>query len=384
MYDVFISCKSEDYPLAKGVYEFLNNNGVRTFLASESLRRTGNTEYLNEIDDALDGCKHLIVFCTKAEYAKSEFVKMEWQLFRSEKYSGRKNGNILSIVGSEVQISDLPISLRSYEVIKFSDYKSILLNYVGGRKMLSERPIIESTFQNKTIMCKGIPIEMVAVKGGTFTMGATSEQGSDAYYDEKPAHSVTLSDYYIGKFEVTQELWQAVMGNNPSYFKGGNNPVEEVSWNDCQEFIRKLNQLTGQNFRLPTEAEWEYAARGGNKSKGYKYSGSNSINDVAWYTVNCYDKGSSSPDYGTHRVGTKSLNELGIYDMSGNVSEWCQDWYGSYTSGSQTNPKGASSGSSRVLRGGSWINSAQNCRVSNRTHYYPDSRHTNYGLRLVQ
>jgi len=384
MYDVFISCKSEDYPLAKGVYEFLNNNGVRTFLASESLRRTGNTEYLNEIDDALDGCKHLIVFCTKAEYAKSEFVKMEWQLFRSEKYSGRKSGNILSIVGSEVQISDLPISLRSYEVIKFSGYKSILLNYVGGRKMSnvtsqivpesSERPIIESTFQNKTIMCKGIPIEMVAVKGGTFTMGATSEQGSDADSDEKP-HSVTLSDYYIGKFEVTQELWQAVMGNNPSYFKGSKNPVENVSWNDCQDFIRKLNQLTGQNFRLPTEAEWEYAARGGNKSCGYKYSGSNNIGDVAWYDNNSGSK--------THTVGTKSPNELGIYDMSGNVWEWCQDWCGSYGSGSQTNPKGASSGSGRVRRGDSWLNSAQGCRVSDRGSSTPDRRGDGLGFRLA-
>ena len=199
---------------------------------------------------------------------------------------------------------------------------------------------------------------MVFVEGGTFTMGATSEQGSDADSDEKPAHSVTLSDYYIGKYEVTQAQWKAVMGNNPSYFKGDNLPVEEVSWNDCQTFVTKLNQLTGRKFRLPTEAEWEYAARGGNKSKGYKYSGSNIIDDVAWYDGNSDDK--------THPVASKQANELGLYDMSGNVWEWCQDWYGSYSSSAQTNPTGSTSGSDRVLRGGSWSRGATGCRVSNR------------------
>ncbi len=227
---------------------------------------------------------------------------------------------------------------------------------------------------NKTFTVNGVSFEMVAVKGGTFTMGASSGD-SDAYDWEKPAHSVTLGDYYIGKFEVTQELWEAVMGGNPSYFKGSNLPVEQVSWDDCQTFIRKLNSLTGANFRLPTEAEWEYAARGGSKSKGYKYSGSNNINDVAWYTGN---SGSN-----THAVGTKSPNELGIYDMSGNVWEWCQDWYGSYSSGSQTNPTGPSSASNRVTRGGSWCYDAQDCRVSNRSSLTPDSRYSFLGFRVV-
>ena len=231
------------------------------------------------------------------------------------------------------------------------------------------------TFTNKTFTVEGITFEMIAVKGGTFTMGGTSEQGSDAYDWEKPTHNVILSDYYIGKFEVTQELWYAVMGNNPSYFKGNNLPVEAVSWNDIQEFIKKLNQKTGANFRLPTEAEWEYAARGGNKSRGYKYSGSNNIGDVAWYTDNSGDK--------THQVGTKAPNELGIYDMSGNVWEWCQDWYSNYSSSSQTNPKGASSGSARVLRGGSWFSDAWNCRVSFRYYNNPDDGYYFIGFRLV-
>ena len=217
-------------------------------------------------------------------------------------------------------------------------------------------------------------IEMVFVKGGMFTMGATSEQGSDADSDETPTHSVTLSDFYIGKYEVTQAQWRAVMGNNPSYFKGDNLPVECVSWNDIQKFIKKLNAQTGKNFRLPTEAEWEYAARGGNQSRGYKYSGSNDRNN-AWYKDNSSSK--------THPVGQKQPNELGIYDMSGNVWEWCQDWYGSYSSSSQTNPTGPSSGSYRVLRGGSWYSNARYCRVSSRDGYRADISINSYGFRLV-
>ena len=230
------------------------------------------------------------------------------------------------------------------------------------------------TASQKVVLQKLID-SMVSVEGGTFTMGATSEQGSDAYSDEKPTHNVTLSDYMICKTEVTQELWQAVMGSNPSYFRGNNLPVEKASWNDCQEFIKKLNSLTGLQFRLPTEAEWEYAARGGNRSKGYKYSGSNDIGSVAWY----YSPSSSK----THAVATKSPNELGLYDMSGNVYEWCSDWHGDYSSGSQTNPKGPTSGSYRVIRGGSWVIGARSCRVSYRGGNNPGSRYDGLGLRLA-
>ncbi len=224
---------------------------------------------------------------------------------------------------------------------------------------------------------KGVRFVMVPVQGGTFTMGATPEQGSDAASDEKPAHKVTLSSYYIGQTEVTQELWTAVMGSNPSYHKGNgsNLPVEQVSWNDCQTFITKLNAITGRRFRLPTEAEWEYAARGGNKSKGYKYSGGNDIGSVAWYCDNS--------DRKTHTVATKAANELGIYDMSGNVYEWCQDWYGDYSSVAQTNPTGATSGSYRVYRGGSWGNSAGFCRSSFRNYCEPSISIIFLGLRLV-
>ena len=238
-----------------------------------------------------------------------------------------------------------------------------------------KRVATKASYSNGTLTVNGIKYSMVWVEGGTFRMGATSEQGSDAYSDEKPVHSVTLSGYYIGKTEVTQALWKVVMGSNPSSCKGDNLPVEQVSWNDCQKFIRKLNSLTGQNFRLPTEAEWEFACRGGNNSRGYKYSGSNYIDNVAWYDGNSGDK--------THPVGTKAPNELGIYDMTGNVWEWCADWYGDYSSGAQTNPKGPYDGSDRVCRGGGWGSLARLCRSSNRSYSYPTYRDGSLGLRLA-
>ena len=212
----------------------------------------------------------------------------------------------------------------------------------------------------KTFYANGVSFEMVEVRGGTFRMGATSEQGSDAYDSEKPVHSVTLSGYYIGKTEVTYALWRAVMGSDTNYWIDDDLPKYNVSWDDCQEFIRKLNSLTGQHFRLPTEAEWEFACRGGNNSRGYKYSGSNYIDNVAWCGDNSGDK--------AHPVATKSPNELGIYDMSGNLWEWCSDWYGGYSSGAQTNPKGPYDGSNRVIRGGSKFRfgGARSCRSSSR------------------
>ena len=234
-------------------------------------------------------------------------------------------------------------------------------------------PAQPSLFRKYTV--NGVSFEMVRVEGGTFTMGATAEQGDDAYDREKPAHKVTLSSYSIGRTPVTQALWEAVMGNNPSRFKGKNSPVEQVSWDDCQEFIKRLNAMTGGCFRLPTEAEWEYVARGGSKSRGYKYSGSDIIDEVAWY---CDNSG-----YETHDVATKNPNELGIYDMSGNVWEWCADWDGDYGSGAQTNPKGPSSGSNRVRRGGSWFSGARSCPVSIRDYYAPGNRYSGLGLRLA-
>ncbi|MCF8367323.1 MAG: formylglycine-generating enzyme family protein [Bacteroidales bacterium] len=186
---------------------------------------------------------------------------------------------------------------------------------------------------------------------------------SDCDDDEKPTHQVTLSDFYMGKYEVTQKQWAEIMGSNPSYFKNCDNcPVETVSWNDVQEFIKKLNQLTGKNYRLPTEAEWEYAARGGalaSSTPSPKYAGSNNIDDVAWYN-NKLGK--------THPVGEKIRTILGLYDLSGNVMEWCNDWYGDYSRKSQIDPTGPPSGLYRVVRGGSWYSSANSCEVCNRNY----------------
>lgn len=192
---------------------------------------------------------------------------------------------------------------------------------------------------------------------------------------EKPIHMVTTDNYYIGETQVTQSLWQEVMGNNPSFFKGDNQPVDNVSWMDCQKFIKKLNQKTGKKFRLPTEAEWEFAGRGGNKSNHYQYSGSNYLDEVAW------DYGNSGNR--SHSVKTKKQNELGIYDMSGNVLEWCHDWYGCYTNNEQINPTGPFDGEHRVCRGGHWHDSTWYCRLSTRSRHKPDTSGGDIGFRLA-
>ncbi|GHT53240.1 hypothetical protein AGMMS49982_15770 [Bacteroidia bacterium] len=227
----------------------------------------------------------------------------------------------------------------------------------------------------------GLSFDMIGVAGGTFTMGATAEQVGDADSDESPTHDVTLGNYAIGKYEVTQKLWWDVMGSWPgdapssSYGVGDDYPMYNVSHDDIQSFLTELNTKTGKHYRLPTEAEWEYAARGGGESEGYKYSGSNTLGDVAWY--------SSNSSGTTHIVGTKAANELGIYDMSGNVWEWCRDWFGSYSSDSQTDPIGATTGSSRVARGGVWRYGATFCRVSDRVQNTSGGRGSNIGFRLV-
>lgn len=252
-----------------------------------------------------------------------------------------------------------------------------------GNVSLSEELVIsvKSKVQNN------IPSDMILVEGGIFMMG--SDTGDS---DEKPIHFVTLSDFCIGIYPVTQELWRQVMDRNPSYFKGDKLPVENVSWFDCVSFCNTLNRREGfdqfylingesvkllsgkHGYRLPTEAEWEFAARGGNKSKGFYYAGGN-INDVAWYGSNAVKQ--------THVVGMKNPNELGLYDMSGNVREWCWDWANTYPSTSQTNPLGPACGVRRVSRGGSFYFIDNTCRVSSRITYKPSDRSYDLGFRLV-
>ncbi len=235
----------------------------------------------------------------------------------------------------------------------------------------------------------GIGIKLVYVAPGTFQMGYygfwTRFSGYGYNGGAKPVHRVTISKgYWIGKYEVTQSEYQSITGTNPSYFKGSDKPVEKVSWNDAVKFCEKLTArerragrlASGREYRLPTEAEWEFAARGGTKSRGYKYSGSDNIDSVAWYTSNSGSR--------THEVGTKSANELGIHDMSGNVWEWCRDWYGKYSSTGVTDPTGASSGSNRVIRGGGWDDIARGCRSAFRYWFRPSDRNNGLGFRLLR
>ena len=286
-------------------------------------------------------------------------------------------GKIMPVIRWRSEYNDTVVDSNGFTIYKPTEVEVVAWMEIPKYKHSnSSKKVNRSSKSIETFTVNGISFNMIYVKGGTFTMGATLEQIDDASFHEKPAHQVTLSDYRIGETQVTQKLWQAVMGNNPSCFIGNlQRPVENVSWNECQEFIKKLNQLTHKKFRLPTEAEWEYAARGGNKSRGYKYAGSNTLDDVAWYDGN---SGGT-----THPVKQKQANELGLYDMSGNVLEWCQDWYGDYLSSPQTNPAGPSDGDFRVLHGGSWHSLTWYCRVSSRLNFTPTNRCSNLGFRLV-
>jgi len=227
---------------------------------------------------------------------------------------------------------------------------------------------------------KAMEARMIKVEGGTFTMGCTDEKDTSCYYWEKPAHKVTLRDFYIGKFAVTQKEWEALMGYNPNFKNCAECPVENITWQEAHKFVEKLSLLTGKNYRLPTEAEWEYAAKGGNKSKGYKYAGSNNLDAVGWYHNNSGKK--------THPVGKLQPNELGLYDMTGNVWQWCSDWFhGEYYSNSPVeNPKGpdGTTDNYKAVRGGSWWYEAPHCRVINRDRYPVDAKDDDVGFRIAR
>lgn len=227
----------------------------------------------------------------------------------------------------------------------------------------------------KDYTVNGVSFKMIAVDGGSFVMGSP-ENAPGAERDEFPAHKVTVSSFYMAETEVTQELWTAVMGNNPSgYTDDAQLPVESVTWNDCQQFIAKLNEITGGSFRLPTEAEWEYAARGGNRSKGYVYCGSDTLANVGWYKDNAEER--------PHKVKLLAPNELGLYDMSGNIWEWCSDWMGDYTAEDAVDPQGAAEGRARIVRGGSWLVDAAVCRPADRSSGAPRGGGCIVGLRLA-
>jgi formylglycine-generating enzyme required for sulfatase activity len=258
------------------------------------------------------------------------------------------------------------------------EYGEYLFKITKGNKVIVEKVTISftsSATHSFILKDSNDPLDqyMVLVKGGTFKMGDTFGEGKKF---EKPVHDVTVSDFYISNYEITQALWKEIMGTSPSHFRDCNQcPVERVSWHDAQNFIKKLNVLTGKNYRLPTEAEWEYAARGGEKTQNHRYSGARNINDVAWYSGNSGNK--------TNEVGQLKPNELGIYDMSGNVWEWCNDWFSSYSSTTETNPKGPETGDGRVVRGGSWFGYIDANRLTFRGFDDPSNSRSYIGFRIV-
>ena len=378
-YDVFISYCRKDLELVKEIKAEIDRQvGIDCWMDLDGIE--SGEQFEDVIINAICKCD-IILFMMSANSMQSEWALDELDFAKHEK----KRIVLVSIDNTEMS-GKFYFRYHKYDIITWNNQpqreKLIrnLKSWIGiEQKEKGEAEKVQTAETSapsiQTFTVGNVSFNMIRVDGGTFMMGATCEQGDDVFDSESPVHQVTLSPYYIGETEVTQALWEAVMGSNPSKFKGSNRPVEQVSWDDCQEFILKLKQKTGRKFRLPTEAEWEYAARGGKKSKGYKYSGSENIDDVAWYKDNSNDQ--------THDVKTKKANELGLYDMIGNVPEWVQDWYGDYPSSAQTNPTGPSSGFARVCRGGLFLFLASGCRVSWRIMYPSYARPLFNGLRLA-
>ena len=435
MREVFISYKSRknapdsiDEIAANKLCEAIEASGITCWIAPRDIE-PGEREYEEAIMDAIDNCQVLLIVYS-CHSRKSRDMKYEL------KYADEKDKIIIPFIidGSELvgvfhfrlssvhritanendyqeKIPELITALQhklkihephdgfsednedsdksnkaeavqpnpSKKQIKKDRVSNEIEKPSKGKAEDNEREVPSGTQEVstiETIIANDVSFNMVLVEGDKFMMGATADQGGDAYNIEKPPHQVMLSTYYIGETQVTQELWQVVMGNNPSHFKGDlKRPVERVSWDDCNEFIYRLNKLTHRRFRLPTEAEWEYAARGGRKSRSYKYAGSNDPDEVAWYEDN--SEGT------THPVCGKKANELGLFDMSGNVYEWCRDWYGIYSNDAQTDPKGPFLGSYHSARGGCWMHNIRRCRVSSRDAYIGSNKHSYLGLRLV-
>lgn len=321
-------------------------------------------------------------YCTFADKRERRVVRVFVELGYGNKF--------FELLGDDsadkaFQIQNCILNLVQNEGLKENVVKYVIGCFSYGLG-LSEEPakeiiqdVSESITETKSFDIYGVDFKMIQVKGGTFSMGATPEQGVFALYDEKPSVEVSLGDFYLGETLVTQKLWCALMNSNPSHFIGHDLPVERVSWEECQQFIKKLNVLFQESFRLPTEAEWEFAARGGICSMHKKYSGAmdDALEQVAWFKDNS--------NITSHNVKTKLPNELGLYDMSGNVAEWCNDWYfNSYANGcSKTNPIGPANGNNKVFRGGSWNNKASDLRVSRRFFMNPIYRNKLVGFRLA-
>ena len=330
-----------------------------------------------EIENVTADSAKVLYFVASDGYAEVTAHGVCWSITQNPTIDDNKTNEGGGLGKFTSQLQDLMPNTTYY--VRAYAMNSVGVAY-GEEKTFVTLEEKKPQLENKTITVNGVSFTMIAVESGSFYMGAQNVDPSELNYDaeawdrEAPVHLVTLSDYYIAETEVTQELWRAVMGVNPSHFVGDDKPVEQITWYDCQGFISKLNQLTGMKFRFPTEAEWEFAAKGGNESQGYKYSGSDNIRDIAWY---------SAEGKKTRAVKTKMSNELGIYDMCGNVMEWCYDLFGDYSSDHQFDPTGATTGTDCIVRGGCCLSDENYCRTTIRSFFHPGGMSYGIGLRLA-
>jgi len=407
-HDIFISYSSKDQKIVEGLSHYLEERGIRCFVAYRDIPK--GKVWASVITEAIENCQMMVVVFSK-DFNISEQVDREIELCAEEKkpiltfriqdvqFAGAKKYYLKNLnwidafpnprecfnhlYESIIKLLDIENNhlINDKSTVGHADYQKIeKLSQLKQSETIvqvkrQKQDNVNKNFASYTETLNGVSFDMIAVKGGAFVMGSPLNEINRC--DDEAQHKVTLSDFYIGKYTVTQELWEAVMGDNPSKFRGYNLPVETVSWDDCQSFLKRLNQLTGKTYSLPTEAQWEFAARGGTQSKGYVYAGSNTLSNVAWYTDNSGDK--------THAVAQKQPNELGLYDMSGNVLEWCHDWYGPYPSTLQLDPTGPAIGSLHIYRGGSFGHYEDGCRVAfrNNTLFLDNDGYDILGFRLA-
>lgn len=373
--DVFISYSSKDRALVEKMVAFIENKGLSCFWDNRNIPK--GADWMEVLDNELDKCKIFVVVFTE-EYNISTATDKEVGIAADLKkpiliyriaeenitYKGKKRFCLhglqwVNAIG------------KAYE--KFDKLYSNICNIIPNKQ--ESDSVNNQVCDNLSVNIGECTFDLVKVEGGSFKMGISDGYMRYAQKDEFPVHNVTLDTFFIAETPITQELWMKIMGDNPSQFRGAKLPVENVTWDKCQEFIQKLNKITGKHFRLPTEAEWEFAARGGVKSQNFLYSGDSDSSKVSWSQENSKNK--------THAVKTKFPNELGLYDISGNVSEWCQDWYAAYDKKNQKNPQGPSSGVCKVTRGGSWNIEAKCCRVSYRDYCSPVNHYPDLGFRIV-
>lgn len=375
--DVFISYSSKDKAFVRQLYNYLEDRGLKCFVDHRDIPKGEN--WRKYIVNAIETCKIVAVIFTE-EYNIATATDTELMIADDE----NKPIVIYRIAAESVNFKGakkwclngkqwVNAIGRQYE--KFGRLYDCLKCALEKIEVLDNDDSSEQPTETISVDLDSTKLKFIRVQGDTFTMGANKYDGKYAQKDEYPAHEVTLKDYYIMETPVTQSVWAEIMGSNPSYNQGNLLPVDNITWEQCMEFIGKLQRATGRKFRLPTEAEWEYAAKGGRYKEEYILSGSSDFHTVAWTSQNSEEQ--------SHEVKIKAPNKLGLYDMSGNVSEWCSDWYEQYDKKSLINPQGPKQGVCKVTRGGSWMTEAKCCRNSYRDYCSPMNHYPDLGFRLV-